>query len=286
MATTTAPQTQTTSSSDPQMSFPSDIGTYGRYISISAYSYSRENRGAEARKGPYKGHVILPVPEGLGVGYAASWGPEALGLPGLAGAYALNSTLGTGGLQDQLSKINREGGGIQDQINVVNDWINAGVSKFNENLPGAATASALDMFRQSAGAGLGVFQNPHMAVLFNGVGFRQFSFKYDFVARNQQESDTLKAIINFFKTSMSPSFVDTTNHLFKYPDEFDLILTPNDYYFLFAPCVLTNFGVNYHSSGVPLFFEKTKAPVHVSLALDFMETQIVTREDIQGGVVT
>ena len=38
----------------------------------------------------------------------------------------------------------------------------------------------------------GIAINPHLAVIFRGIGFREHGFQYKFVARNQSESDTLK----------------------------------------------------------------------------------------------
>ena len=41
----------------------------------------------------------------------------------------------------------------------------------------------------------GLAINPHLAVVFQGVGFRTHAFQYKFIARNQVESDVIKNII-------------------------------------------------------------------------------------------
>ena len=51
----------------------------------------------------------------------------------------------------------------------------------------------------------GVAINPHLAVVFRGINFRDHSFTYKFVARDQTESNTIKAIIEAFRFHMLPS---------------------------------------------------------------------------------
>jgi hypothetical protein len=52
-------------------------------------------------------------------------------------------------------------------------------------------------------------------------------------------------------------------------------------------CVLDNISVDYHGEGTPLYYDASKggrnlkAPANITLNLDFSETVIVTKDDIE-----
>ncbi len=48
--------------------------------------------------------------------------------------------------------------------------------------------------------------NPHMSLLFKGIGFRTFTFNFQLMARNQAESDYINNIIYTFRYHMHPSY--------------------------------------------------------------------------------
>lgn len=130
----------------------------------------------------------------------------------------------------------------------------------------------------------GISINPHMAVVFRGVDFRTHQFQYKFIARNQEESDSLKEMINAFKTHMLPSYMFGTERAgfaFKYPDEFTVDFSDKikDYLYKIGTSVMTDLQVSYNGEGVPTFFEQTGAPVSIDITFSLQETRIVTRED-------
>ena len=55
---------------------------------------------------------------------------------------------------------------------------------------------------------------------------------------------------------------------------------------IIKPCVLSTFNVNYHGEGLPRYFESgaqgavQARPVSVTIQMQFMETEIVTSEDL------
>ncbi|MEK9699122.1 MAG: hypothetical protein VW270_25315, partial [Candidatus Poseidoniales archaeon] len=110
----------------------------------------------------------------------------------------------------------------------------------------------------------GLALNPHLAVVFQGVGFRTHAFQYKFVARNQVESDVIKNIIYAFKYAMLPSY--TAGSLaFQYPDEFKIEFAESisEYLYDIGTCVLESVDVQYNGEGTPLFFESSGAPVSI-----------------------
>lgn len=129
--------------------------------------------------------------------------------------------------------------------------------------------------------------NPHLAMLFQGIGFRSFTFEFDLRARNQKESDQINNIIKAFKYHSAPGVPeDAAKEVrFFYPDEFLIsVYSPaEEYLFKMSRCVLNNMSVNYSGSGQNSFFRNTGAPTDVKLMLNFTETEVMTKERIAEG---
>jgi len=144
-------------------------------------------------------------------------------------------------------------------------------------LAGAATGGALI---EGHGLKAGLAVNPHLAVLFKGVGLRSFGFQYKFVARNQQESIRLRDMIRALQYHMHPDYF-AGNFAFRYPDEFRIEFSENrkDWLFDIKDCVLTDMNINYNGEGMPLFFDDVGGPVSVDIQMTFQETQILTKRD-------
>ena len=81
---------------------------------------------------------------------------------------------------------------------------------------------------------------------------------------------------------MAPDY-SSSNHIFNYPSQFQIILRAGDYLFNIGDSVLTSFDVNYTGEGGPYFFEDTNAPYSVAINLSFTEDTIVTKKEIRQG---
>jgi len=133
----------------------------------------------------------------------------------------------------------------------------------------------------------GKIVNPHMANIFKGVNYRSFSFVFDLVPKNKQESDNINQIIKQFKFHMHPSVPEGIGiaKYFIYPDNFviGLFSPKQDYLFKISTCVLDKLEVDYGGTGVPAFFESTAAPVAIKLTMEFKEIELMTQERISEG---
>jgi len=125
----------------------------------------------------------------------------------------------------------------------------------------------------------GVAPNSHLSVLFDGVGFRNFTFQYRFIPKNASEAQELKLIIQELQRAMYPSLPSDNKFLFHYPDEFliDFASAIDSNLFKMKRTVMTNMNVNYNGDGVPRFFEDGK-PVVIDMSMTFREVEIVTKE--------
>lgn len=141
---------------------------------------------------------------------------------------------------------------------------------------GGAGAAALPFL----GAYQGVARNPHTALLFDGMGLRQFNFTFRIAPRNEAESIQLNNTIRMLKLRMHPSYNSTLNsYALDYPFLFTVSFqgfeniegVPN-----VAPSFMTNLSVNNASQGNVFF--KNGMPAIVDVQMGFKEIDMKTRE--------
>ena len=154
-------------------------------------------------------------------------------------------------------------------------------------IPGAALGTGIG---QAITAGLGqagLARNPHMAVLYEAPNFRDFNFSWELRPRTPKESDNIRRIIKKLKYYSAPDIRDT-DHLFKYPEQFAISFKKDDYLFKTRACVLSNVSIDYHGEGTPLYYDKgaagNQAPAAVKLDLQFTETRVLRKADINAGM--
>jgi len=251
-----------------------------------------------------KKSIILPVPTQLNPQYTAKYNDQAMGL---AGAFS-SGQIGPG---DVVNAVNLGEAMVKQKFNDFTNFfdqdkrasMNEETRKQIENIGAAVfTVGAAGTIGKLAGGNIGAiigtavggvgtaFQgamstagfaiNPHMAVLFDGVGFRSFTFNYRFIPRNPNEANALKEMIRVMQEAMYPSLPKDNRFLFSYPDEFMISLAPKlqETTFKFKRSVLKDMNVNYNGDGVPRFYDDGN-PVVVDISLTFQEVEILTKED-------
>lgn len=258
--------------------FPSDLA--GNH----AMSFTAMKRDRPTKKSKIKttilGTVRLPIPSDLQTAYNAQYEQADLGSVGATIAGSLTRTKNPESFKDFVDVAE----------NFSKDLGKNSMQILKNRLLGSDSNIAKVVSKT-----YGIARNPHKATLFQGVNFRNHSFSYQLIARDQQESNTIKKIIFFFKHHMSTEYTGKDKHLFNYPEEFQIsVLKPglnarmdssykNNYINVFLPSVLTDFGVNYNGTGMPVFYEQTGAPVQFDISLSFTETNIITKEEIKKG---
>lgn len=254
------------------LTFPADIESTEYFAMFSPFEYSRENRSSGPAKSDLRGSIVLPLPSDLSTGYGANYSQEELGITGLATSYA------AGLAKEVMSSFNNDRS--RGASSMTESFMKA-KNALQDNAAGATAAGGLmvdDFFTSAISIQTGYQRNPHLAVLFEGVGFRQHRFSYKFTPKNEFESLSLYNIIRVFKAAMHPSYEQPfKNHLFKYPDEWDIDFSAPQ--FKIGPSVLLDFSINYHGEGIPSYF-RDHQPVTTVINLTFQETSIVTREDV------
>jgi len=252
--------------------------------------------------------IVLPIPVNLRDDRTVNYNNTNLGALGGLGAGQIsaeqlytdisNATKKFGG--QALKRAMGNAGGLIDSIaeEAVKDPLQAITNlAIGAGTIGALSKMGLGQLTGAAAAvkyGQGLFYsegaalNPRMATLFENVSFREFGFAYKLIARNPNESEQIKQIVRAFQTNMLPSYFGVSNSGFTYPNEFEIQFSQplQDQLFRFKPCVLKNVSVSYNGDTGPAFFEGTNAPLVVDISMQFQETQILTKENVEADVNT
>ena len=306
--------------------YPSNIETTDHYLKIGAFEKrffaagSKQARSAEQTS--IKQSIILPMPSGLQAGYQQRYKEENLGAIGVGLASALtNPGTGTDAAKalDAFKQVGKTGEGISEAFDKTSDLIGgiirttakeigtAGVASVGlgaapdlaiaglatVGLGGAAIGGGVSAGIQAAVASKGLARNPHQAVMYEHPMFRTFQFNWELRPKSAGESITIQRIIAFFKFYSAPRF-KFSNHFFDYPDQFKLQFRHPEFLFSFGDCVLTNFSVDYHGEGTPIYYDASgmsgsavptkrtlKAPAVVKIATEWQETTIVTKDVLE-----
>lgn len=212
-----------------------------------------------------KENIFLPMPLSLSTNYGVSY-------------------------DDSFSYIEEGKQAISGVLDSGSDAIAALANKFPitsslGKLLGSVAPSALKI----GGAAAGLALNPHKELLFNGVKFREFKFKYKLIAKSEKESETINEIIKIFEKYMHPTLA-AGSLLYRYPAEFEIRFFTSDgqqnkFIYKIYRSVLQNYTVSYGGNNFVTFKNKdgiTKgAPVEIEIELNFKETNPLTRDFIE-----
>ena len=130
--------------------------------------------------------------------------------------------------------------------------------------------------------GLNMAMNPQLEVLFTQMEFRIFQFDFLLTPRDAAEAEQIKAIVQAFKFHQAPE-LDGSGRYFIVPSMFQV-----DFYFQgernkhlhnLAPAVLTSVQIDSAPQGWVSHHDG--APVQTRLTLQFQETEIMTKQNIE-----
>ena len=208
-------------------------------------------------------------------------------------------------------KSSEVGGGVGAGIKVLNEARSLGLTSskgISKMLQGFAEIGATQIERGAgvaAGAALqgnimGAYdklnnqaQNQFLETMFQGIGFRKFSYTFQFRPKNPKEVISAQQIIKTFKFHMAPEVPkgNAMGRFFVVPAEFDIFYMfrgeENEWINKIATSVLVNCDVNYAPNGYqtfrPMEGRKGAPPTEIDMKLDFMETKIITKAEVLAG---
>lgn len=126
----------------------------------------------------------------------------------------------------------------------------------------------------------GIFQN------YSGSQPRNFTLAYTLIPMNQQEAQTIKDLILWFKFYSSPEF-NTVGVTMTSPHVFMLHFAGNSHIsemYNMKKCVLTSMNVDYGADGVFSVFQDG-FPKQINLSLSFSEMRITYAQEYAGAVI-
>lgn len=240
--------------------------------------------------------VYLACPNGISAQYTASYNKVAFGTVGMAAGEALanGKTFGSAEASAILQKMG--GAAMPEMVMSSITDVTRGLGNLMGSEFGGDKNSLLAVSQ-------GKIFNPYEEILFNGTGFRTFSFQFKLVARNDGEATTIGEIVKYLKEGMLPHMGGDASpnaggkpakgRYIYVPDKFELKfmrLIPNGAelqeipHIKFMQCVMEAFDVQYTPDGSYTALKsadstpnKLKVPA-VTLNMQFKETAYITKE--------
>jgi len=222
--------------------------------------------------------IALYMPPNVKVSYGANYSAEATELAGDI-ARTTGNAMGAANQSEQIKALMKGGA--------------AALGQYGKNIIGEAfrAVDAGDPVKLASKA-FGVAINPNEEQFYGGPSFREFSYTFDFWPRSKKELEAVNNIIFLFKYHMHPDLDTgiTGGRLFKVPSEFEIHYAyrgkENEYMNRISKCALKSCDVSYGPEGQASFFEgdsKGAAPVKYTMALSFVELELMTKQKIYDG---
>ncbi len=253
----------------------------GLMLTFVEFEYKRPDFNSRFTPKATGTQIALPIPYNLDTNYQTQWNTPDAGawtqMVANEGGEILRNTIKNGFEMPALSMTD---GKYQS--------LASGLGRF-------ASAVGTDILAQNrlfqvAGQGAGIARNPFLAALFEGVQFRTFNMQFKLYPKSKEEADIIRNIIKAFKYGMHPSyqsFGGLKNALFNYPYIYKPAFTKPEYLFDIGYCIIKNISPMYHSEGAPHYFESdgNKIPAFVTLAIEFQELEIITKDSLSGSTL-
>jgi hypothetical protein len=290
--------------------YPSNIGERGMLMTFRKYSYIGStstprglNNADGASRADLRGSVFLPLPRNIDDNFGIRVDPFEQGAISSIVADTATSSLNQLNSLGFMDLINKIQGSISqtlpDPRSVINSIVglnsNQTASLTNSIGPWASFLARNMTSTISPNVGriidtrLGTSTNQKFALHFDGVNLKMHNFNWSLSPESEQDSDTIRNIINLIKRNILPTYVDApggvdvlSRTLFNYPSVIDIffvgMLNPSETYFVkYKSCLAQTFNVDYAPNQLAIM--KGGRPAAVNIQLQVIETDIHTAED-------
>lgn len=220
--------------------------------------------------------VNLYMPDSLTQPSTVKWNDRALGPAGaaLSLAQGRSSSIGSGALA--LGTSAAAAGVTSAATNLV--------TKYAKDLNISYDAAAGADFTSAA---TGLTTNPYLTAIFEGVGFRNFSFTFRFSPHTEEDCVTIDNIVKEFRMAALPkALTGSAGSVFAYPHEVQIEYKFNGekhrWLHNFRRSVIEAIDVNY-GIGDQWSTYRNGFPTMIQLQMRFKEIQLVLRDDVETG---
>jgi len=221
--------------------------------------------------------ISLYMPPTVKVEYNVKYADQEIGTLAMLGKDAIAAFQGAG--SDTTSKLTAVGKSL------TGSGAKEGVTNLiNTTLDGVASgARALQQIES------GKVITPRMEMMFEGVGRRSFSYKFDFIPKSAQEAKSIERIIYAFKENMMPEYTGESRREMKIPNTFDIryMYQGKDNKFInkISSCFLKDMEVTYGGDRFTAYdpIDGSPPPQRSSISLSFTEIETLSKDMIKEG---
>lgn len=175
---------------------------------------------------------------------------------------------------DNLGQLSQADGAWGELANL---GLNKGIGAFLSSVKSGLT-SERDLLAEERLA-----RNPKKEVMFKGLGYRQFSFRFQFAPKSAKESAEVTRIIETFRYYALPE-ISPGKFFYTFPAEFEVSFirgTENNPNIpKIATSVLNRVGINYSPNSSSWTTLPNGAPVAIDMTLDFTEVVVIDRSRV------
>ncbi len=281
--------------------YPEEVGSHSMIFNFKNYTASSNGRasGDVSYAEIPAGSICLPLPKTLQENTSLDLQSEKLGITGSAARDLYNATARSGGNLEDLGR--KMAGDITSAIT-------GATADSVTNFALFASRAGLNFISPSIEGGLaaetGTAINPHQALVFSGVGVRQYQFDWTLIPNNETEANHIRNIINAFKKHSLPTYQSVfggaalpdgqrnelnqfsgtlTRGLFKYPSMVDIFFTglDTDHFPKFKRAMISQIQVDYTPQGSFVLNkgQTGSKPSVVNLVISILEADIHTSSD-------
>jgi len=226
--------------------------------------------------------IALYMPPSVNATYGASYADSEIGVLADIGSQVIESFFASQG--DMTTRLQTVVDDIRGDVKGVLEKATLGA--LNTIAPGA---------RALAQATTGTVVAPRMELMFERVNRRNFSYNFILIPKSVEEARIIEEIVHEFKLAMHPEFIDATQSFrrMKMPNLIDITFHShgghNNFINKISTCYLKSVNVTYggdrytaHEPTVGIN-GRGSPPQRTTIALEFSELGILTKEDIRNG---
>ncbi|HIG33161.1 MAG TPA: hypothetical protein EYQ09_06995 [Flavobacteriales bacterium] len=258
-------------------------GTPNKVIDRPSHQGTAANTLGQQRTQRTTDSIVLYMPPALTTNYASAYKSNELGGELGESAGRINSFMDRAALVGEVTAAKEAVSGVAGQAARM---IERAGAKMLSGIVGGDALGAFDKISNRA-------MNNFLETTFTGVDFRKFSYSWKFAPKNVDEVFMVEKIIRLFKFHMLPELPQDTlfGRYYVVPSEFDLFYMfrgdENTWMNKIQTSVLVNMEVNYtpnqYTTFRPIQGRNGAPPTEIDMKLDFQETKIITKKEVQEG---
>lgn len=173
-------------------------------------------------------------------------------------------------------------GAIQDAVQGIAGAVSAGAGNVVQGISGAIDSNIAKLALKTKGLAI----NPMKQMIFQGISFREFQMAFTFTPYSKQEAQSVKKIIEAFRTHAAPTINSGAAGMFFIPPsvfniKFMYKGKENPNITKVTEAVITNIDVNYAPNGFSTYSDG--APVQTQMTISFRENALIDRNKIKQG---